>query len=74
MNASYEEIRFLPREQGVQHEGFDIDAPDFVVCARGLGCDAAVAHDSRDLERLLADSTQLERPLVVELSEEALVK
>ncbi len=74
MNAGYEEIRVLLREQGIRPEGFDIDAPDFVACARGLGCDAAVAHDSRDLERLLADSTRLERPLVVELSEEALLR
>ena len=40
----------------------------------GSTVEAAVAHDSRHLERLLADSTQLERPLVVELSEEALLK
>lgn len=74
MNAGYEEIRFLLREQGIPPERFDIDSPDFVMCARGFGCEAAVAQDSRDLELLLADATQLERPLVVELSEEALLE
>ena len=47
---------------------------DFVASARGFDCQAAVAQDSRHLELLLADSRQLERPLVVELSEEALLK
>jgi hypothetical protein len=49
-------LGFLLREQGIPPERFDIDAPDFVTAARGFGCEAAVAHDSRDLERLLADS------------------
>jgi acetolactate synthase-1/2/3 large subunit len=74
MNAGYEEIRFLLGEQGIPSERFDIDSLDLVTAARGFGCEAAVAKDSRELELLLAGSGKLERPLVVGLSEEALLK
>jgi acetolactate synthase-1/2/3 large subunit len=74
MNAGYEEIRFLLREQGIPPERFDIDAPDVVMAARGFGCEATVAGDGGELERLLTDAGQLERPLVVVLSEEALLE
>jgi len=74
MNAGYEEIRVLLREQGIAPERFDIDAPDFVMSARGFGCEAVAARSSEDLERLLAHSRQLERPLVVEVSEEVLLR
>jgi hypothetical protein len=53
---------------------FDIDSSDLVTAARGFGCEADVAKDSRRLELLFADAGQLERPLVVARSEEALLK
>ena len=71
-NRGYEEIRFLMEEKGIPSEGFGIDSPDYVRLAQAFGCQAAVARDGNELSRLLAESSGLDVPLVIEVDEEAL--
>lgn len=68
-NASYGEIKAFMADRNIPQIGVDIFAPDFVMVARGLGCEASQPENIEALRRELAASARRNVPTLIEIRE-----
>jgi acetolactate synthase-1/2/3 large subunit len=68
-NHGYEEIRRFMRERGVEPTGVDLNAPDFLKVAEGLGCQAVRVGDLPALQAALRRAAAAPGPTLIELDE-----
>lgn len=69
-NGGYGEIRRQMVERGQPALGVDIDAPDFELVARGLGCLGTTATDGAELESAIKVALEADRPTVICVDEQ----
>lgn len=70
-NSGYGEIKHYMERRDLPTIGVDIYTPDFQTLARGFGCHAAQAESFEQLEQLLRDASQRNRPTLIEVREDA---
>ena len=68
-NASYGEIKAFMADRDIPQIGVDIFAPDFVMVAKGLGCEASRPETIEALRRELAESARRNVPTLIEIKE-----
>ena len=68
-NSSYGEIKTFMAERHIPQIGVDIFSPDFVMVAKGLGCEASRPESIDALRRELAASPNRSVPTLIEIKE-----
>jgi acetolactate synthase I/II/III large subunit len=70
-NRGYGEIKRFMQNRNIPAIGVDIYTPDFLAVAVGFGCRAERAASFAHLHQLLQSAGESDRPLVIEMIEEA---
>lgn len=68
-NSSYGEIKAFMAERNIPQIGVDIFAPDFVMVAKGLGCEASRPESIAAFRQQLASSVKRKVPTLIEIKE-----
>jgi len=70
-NRGYGEIKRFMQNRNIPAIGVDIYTPDFLAVAVGFGCRAERAVSFAHLRQLLQSAGESDRPLVIEMIEDA---